>query len=124
MKVQFSSLACIALLSACEPRAVQIANDRCWDVKPGDRVDGKLTVVGLVDESVIEGGSYIQNTACPAKTTGLAIPSGPMLDSYKRRMRTDPPRFVEHRFLVSGRIFKSSGSDRLLIMAESLQPAP
>jgi hypothetical protein len=124
MKVHFATLACITLLSACEPRAVQIANDRCWDVKPGDSVAGKLTVVGIVDNSLTEGGSYVQNTACPAKTMGLAIPSGPMLDGYKRRMRADPPRFVDHQFLVTGRIFKNPGSGRLLIMAESLQPAP
>lgn len=123
MKVHFATLACIALLSACEPAVVQIANDRFWDVNPGDTVAGNLTVVGIVDNSLTEGGAFVQNTACPAKTMGLAIPSGPMLNSYERRMRVDPPQFVEHRFLVTGRIFKNPGDNRLLIMAESLRPA-
>lgn len=124
MRFKFVFLGGIAILSACVPRSVQIANDRCWNVNPGDRVSGKLSVVGIVDDTLVEGGAYIQNTACPKRTMGLAIPNGPMLDGYRKRMSVHPPQFVEHQFLLTGHVFKKRGSDRLLIMAESLQPVP
>ena len=122
MSFKFAVVPCIALLSACGPRSVQIANDRCWNLKPGDRVTDKLIVVGIVDDTLTEGGAYIQNTACPKRTIGLAIPNGPMLDGYKRRMTVSPPRFVQHQFTLIGHVFKNPGSERLLVMAEGLQP--
>jgi len=124
MRSKVFALACVALLSACGSRSIQIANDRCWNLKPGDRVSGNLTVAGIVDETLVEGGAVIQNTACREKTMGLAIPNGPMLNAYRRSVRTDPPRFVERQFLLTGHIFKNPGSDRLLVMADSLQPRP
>ena len=122
MRLKFAVLPCFAILSACGPRTVHLANDRCWNVKPGDRVSGNLTVVGIVDDTLVEGGAYIQNTACPKRTLGVAIPKGPMLDGYKMRMRVSPPRFVDHQFMLTGHVFENRGSDRLLVMAESLKP--
>lgn len=124
MRFNFAVLACVTLLSACGPRPVQIANDQCWNVKPGDSISGKLIIVGAIDKTLVEGGTYIQNTACPERTMGLAIPSGPMLDAYRMSMRTNPPRFVERQFFLTGRVSKNPGSDRLLVVADSLQPAP
>ena len=122
MRRELATLVCITALAACGPRVVQISNDKCWNVKPGDLVSGMVTVVGIVDDTVVEGGTYIQNIACPDKVLGLAIPSGPLLDSYKEAMEANPSRFVERRFMLNGEIYQNAGSKRLLVRVTDLRP--
>ena len=83
-----------------------------------------MIVVGIVDDTLVEGGAYIQNTACPKRTLGLAIPDGPMLDGFRKKMSISPPQFVQHHFMLTGHVFKNRESDHLLVNAESLQPVP
>lgn len=121
MRDKLAILLCITALAACGPRIVQISNDKCWDVKPGDRVSGAVTVVGIVDDTSVEGGAYIQNTACPDRTIGLAIPNGPLLDSYRKAMEANPSGFVERRFMLNGEIYQNAGSRRLLVRVTDLR---
>lgn len=122
MRRKLITLICIAALAACGPRIVQISNDKCWSVKPGDRISGAVKIVGIVDNTLVEGGAHIQNTACPGKTMGLAIPSGPLLDGYRKTMKTSPTRFVERRFILNGEVYQNPGSERLLVRVTDLRP--
>ena len=117
-------IVCGGLLSACGAHPVQISNDRCWNVETGDRVEGSVTIVGIIDDALVEGGSAIQNKACPEKTMGLAIPPGPILDAYRKAMTTIPPRFVERRFHLTGRVSQIKSTGRLLVEADGLRAIP
>lgn len=117
------TIMCLIFLAGCEPNPISISNGKCWNLSSGDRISGTVTVVGIVDDTIIEGGASIQNTVCPERTMGLIVPDGPMLTTYRRSMKIDPPEFVERRFKLTGRILQNEGADRLYVEAESLVPA-
>lgn len=124
MSKKVIALVGLALLAACGPRAIPLADGQCRSLQVGDRVEGSAILSAYVGNVCVECGTRLSRAGC-AGDIGFRNANDRVDNDYRRIVQNLPLDaemydFVKGRVFVSGTVVRSADGS-LSVSADAIR---